>query len=227
MLLKAYTMLHELLGARVSIDAIPLLDHLQPQPITQSLFELESYALTTHPRILMEQATIARAHHAISYEKSRIFDDVEIGLAYERELEKGKSGIGPALSLTIPFFDLNYGNIEHAKFELKQAEKMLCAHQRELHKQLLVHYSLYQSYCKQIAEYETTVLPAAAQAIEYSKTFSDRMQINTLILLETEIGFYEQKMKLAELTHQSIIHYIDLEQTVGAALVRLQTSEVV
>jgi len=227
MLLQSYTTLYEQLGAQVRLTPIDLLDRQEIRPITLPLDELEGYALSTHPRIRMEQAAIARAQDSISYERSRILDDVQIGLAYERELEKGKSGIGPALSLNIPFFDLNYGNIEHAKFEQKQAEKLLVSHQRALHKQLLIHYTQYGAYLEQIHQYEIVVLPAAAQAIEYAKTFSDRMQINTLILLDAEISFYEQKMRFVELQKQAIMHFIDLEQAIGASIAQLPSNEIV
>lgn len=225
MLEQSYISLYELMGVSITNNPITILTQPPLSPISISLDELETYALTTHPRIRMEQAAIAQAQHRISYERSRIFDDVQIGLAYERELEKGKSGIGPSISLNIPFFNLNYGAIEHAKFEKQQAEKLLISHQRELHTQLLMHYTQYNSYLKQVAQYETSVLPAAAQAIAYTKTFSDRMQLNTLFLLDAEISFYEQKMNIAELTHLAIMHYADLEQAVGSSLAQLPLQE--
>lgn len=218
MLRAAYAALYELLGTQVTLEPIKVRDHQSAKSITASVRELEDYALTTHPRILMARADIARAHHTISYEQSRIFDDVDIGFSYKRDLEKGHSGIGPALALNIPFFDLNYGNIERAKFEQNQAEKLLCAQQRHLHKDLLTHHVNYLSYLEQIKEYETSILPAATQAIAYTKTFSERMQLNTLVFLETTISFYEQKMRLLELQHQAINQYIELEHVVGASL---------
>ncbi|HEB41951.1 MAG TPA: TolC family protein [Candidatus Dependentiae bacterium] len=215
---KSYLALHELLGSYILPTTIKLLDsiHLSYRAISQE--NLESFALSSHPLILVGQARIDRAQHTISYEKSRIVDDVTLGIAYGRDFEKGVAGVGPSFGINIPLFNTNYGNIERAKFEYKLAEKELFAQEQMILRNIITHYIAYKSYLKQIELYNKNIIPSVGQAIEFSKKFFDRMQMNMIVFLETQIDLFQNKIMLLDLKRKAAFEYSELELAVGAQI---------
>ena len=214
----AYTNLYQILGIPISSQKISLTDSISMPLINISQDELKQYAMASHPYVLIEQSKITKAKAEVSYEKSRIIDNVQVGVAYERDFEKKVSGVGPSLGINIPIFNTNYGNIEHAKFEIKQAEKSLIAQQRMIFANISNQFSLYNSYLKQIEHYNKLVIPPVIKAIEFSKEFFDRMQMSMIVFLETQIDLFQSKIKLLDLTYKASQEYIELEFNVGAQL---------
>ncbi len=218
----SYTTLYQLLGTPISAEHITLTDSLLPSVVSISQNELEQYAMLCHPDILIEQSKIAKARAEVSYEKSRVIDDVQVGVSYERDFEKNVSGVGPSFGINIPLFNTNYGNIERAKFEIKQAEKTLLAQQRMIFANISNQLARYNAYIAQIEQYRNNVLPPVMQAIEFSKEFFDKMQMSMIVFLETQIDLFQSKVKLLDLTYKASQEYIDLEFNVGAQLENIQ-----
>jgi len=214
----SYIELREIVGSSVSSKIVPLLDTIQLVHLDVSQEKLENFALLSHPLILIEQTKIDRAGHSIRYEKSRIIDGVELGIAYERDFEKPASGVGPSFGINIPIFNTNYGNIERAKFEYQQAEKKLYAQERIILKNISTRYIQYKSLLKQIEHYNRIVIPPVIKAIEFSKTFFDRMQMNMIVFLDTQIDLFQAKITLLDLTYKAAYEYNELELAVGAQI---------
>jgi len=212
----AYTALHEILGSTISSEAIPLLDGFSIVELDKSKENLENFALSAHPMILIEKSKMARAKHSISYEASRVFDDVQLGVSYERDWEKGVYGVGPSFGISIPLFNGNSGNIEHARYEYKQAEKMLYAQEQMIAKHITTRYLSYRAYLDQIALYDQLVIPPTIKAIEFSKEFFDRMQMSMIVFFETQIDLFQNKLKLLDLQYHAMQEYVELEFAVGA-----------
>lgn len=218
----AYIELHEILGTQISSNTFNLVDSFTVPEFTVSQKELEHVAISSHPYILIEQAKITKARAEISYEKSRIIDNVQVGISYERDFEKLTSGVGPSFGINIPLFDTNYGNIERAEFEVTQAQKQLVAQKRMIFKNISNQFVLYAAYIKQIEHYNQLVIPPAMKAIAFSKEFFDKMQMSMIIFLETQIDLFQSKVKLLELTYRAAQEYVELEFSAGAQLGSIQ-----
>lgn len=214
----AYIALHEILGSSISSQPISLLNTLPLDNLTTSQNALENFAFSSHPLVLMEQAKIARAKHSISYESSRVIDNVQLGIGYERDFESGTSGVGPSFGINVPLFNTNSGNIERARRERKQAEKELYAQRLMILKNITTNYQQYQSDLEQINLYNKKVMPPVMKAIEFSKEFFDRMQMSLIVFLETQIDLFQHKLTLLHLQHQALRNYIQLEFSIGAQI---------
>lgn len=219
----SYIELREMLGSAGLTKHVELLDTLPIDQLIHSKEQLEKYALSYHPLVLVSHAQIARAKHTISYEASRVFDDVTIGVAYERDFEQGTSGVGPSFGLSIPLFDTNYGNIERAKYEKKQAEKSLFVTQEHLVKELTTRYLMYQSYREQIELYTEEAIPPVTKAIAFSKEYFDKMQMSLIVFLDTQIDLFQTNIKLLELQRMALHEHSELEYAVGAQLSSVNT----
>jgi len=215
---QSYVALREILGGEISIESVALSDMLKTFPDITPLKQLEYFALTSHPTILIEKSKIARANKTISYEKSQIIDNIQLGVSYKRDFEKNVSGVGPSVALDIPLFDTNYGNIERAKFLYEQAKKALVAQKQIILKNVATNYIQYESYLKQIKHYETFVIPPIIKAIAYGKKFFNRMQMTKMVFLETQIDLYKHRLELLELQYKTASAYADLEFSLGSQL---------
>ncbi len=215
---KSYVALRELLGSYISSEKINFLDCIDLLPLDLPKKQLENFAISFHPLILVSQARINRTRHSIRYEKSRIIDNVSLGVTYNRDFERKVSGVGPAFGIDVPIFNTNFGNIERAKFEYTMAQKDLFAQEQILLKNISMHYATYQSYLEQIEIYRKQVIPLAMQSIGYSKKFFKRMQVDKTILLDTQIDLIKTKITLLDLTYKAALEYVELELAVGTQL---------
>ncbi len=222
MLSQSYVLLHQLMGIEVDRHPIKFLDSLtiENQPIDIVL--VQNYALEHRPEILVAQMKIIKADHTISYERSLALDNVQLGIGYERDFEKGTSGVGPAISLDIPIFNVNYGNIEAAKYQKFAAKEDLINHQRITQQHVLQHYTQYEAFQKQIHIYEHEVIPAAQKGIDYSQKYFDSMQLPMPVLIDTQINFYTLKTELLTKIYEARLALYDLEFSAGAQIENIQ-----
>ncbi len=214
----AHIALHEIIGGYISPNTIELLDTIPLEKLSRSQKELEEFAFSSHPLLLIQTSKMARAKHSESYETSRIFDDAQFGISYKRDFGPGVSGVGPAFGIRLPFFDRNTGNIERARREYKQAKKELYAQKLEILKSITTSYLQYDAHLNQIERYEKEVLPPVTKAIEFSKEFFDRMQMSLIVFLQTQIDLYQQKLTLLDLQYSALENYVELEFAAGAQL---------
>lgn len=213
---KAYIQLQEIIGTPISTKSFILTDTFYTPNYDYNLKKLINVATQSHPLILIEQAKINTAQSKIKYEKSRILDDVKIGITYERDFEPKASGIGPFFNVNIPIFNTNYGNIQAAQFEKKQAQQELISQQRLIIANLSHQFALYQSYIKQIEQYQAYVLPPLIEALEFSKEFFNKMQMSMLIYLETYLELHMLRLQLLTLFYDASVQYAELEFSMGS-----------
>ena len=68
---------------------------------------------------------LAQAGHNLSYQKALAVPDVSIGVDYDRASNYVPNFYGLAISLPLPFFNRNQGNIKSAKFNIQNQENVL------------------------------------------------------------------------------------------------------
>ena len=68
---------------------------------------------------------LAQAGHNLSYQKALAVPDVSIGVDYDRASNYVPNYYGLAISLPLPFFNRNQGNIKSAKFNIQNQENVL------------------------------------------------------------------------------------------------------
>jgi len=214
MLQQAFLNLRRLLGIKISYQDIQLIDNNIPPTSLPALEDLHIYALEHRPEMHIAHFRIKRAEDKIAYEKSRFIKEVNFGIAYERDPDKTKT-LGPAFGLSIPIFDTNKAQVERAQFELHQAESQYRAQKQAILQELYSTYTQLLSASRNMMLYTEQMIPASQEALAYTSKYFDSMQLNMVILINTEIALYEiEKEKLAQ--YNELIHlYIDLEKITG------------
>lgn len=212
---RAYLHLTKLLGITPSSKEIVLTDTILDSVITPSLSDLESYALEYRPEIQIARFKIKRYEDTVRFEKSRIWKDVSIGITYKQDFDKPFRGWGPAIDFEIPLFDSNYAQIAKAEFEFERAKKKLRYRKIRIQEELRKELTAVNKEKREIAYYNTFIIPSYEKAIDYTYTYANTMQLNMLTALESQLTLYKAEQELIEKYYNLHISFNKLERAYG------------
>lgn len=136
----------------------------------------------------------------------------------QQRAETKETQFGIGISIPLPLWDKNKGNIATAKARQVQAEMMLAAQMRELERAVASNRSEYASYAGELAKWPADVLEsfqkAAAEADEHYRLGA--LPLSTYIelqkqtieamnaVLEGQLGALQARMKIEQLTGTSL-----------------------
>lgn len=213
--LFSYIHLKKLLGIDPSTITIKLIDSLKNNLDLPSIKILEEYALKSRPDIQIARMKIKQYKHTLTLEKSKIFKDIDIGIAYKQDFDKPFRGWGPYINFSLPVFDINSAHIAKAQFFLKQSEKELIEAKINIKEEIRKPYEILKALKQEIAYYKNVILPLNKKSIEYSYTYAKTMQLNMITAIESKIKFYKTKMELIDKYFHANKEFAQLERAVG------------
>ncbi|MBS1576655.1 MAG: TolC family protein [Bacteroidetes bacterium] len=113
--------LRVLLNVSDSVFVVPQLDILDPDEgiILQTLLDS---ARTNRPDFQLSQINLLSQQHNLAYQKALVTPDVTVGTEYDHASTYVPNYWGLSISLPLPVLNRNKGNINAAKFGIKQAE---------------------------------------------------------------------------------------------------------
>ena len=113
--------LRVLLNVSDSTFIVPQLAVLAPsdQIILQTLLDS---AKNNRPDFQLSQINLLTQQHNLAYQKALVTPDVTVGVEYDHASNYIPNYYGLAVSLPLPILNRNKGNINAAKFNIKQAE---------------------------------------------------------------------------------------------------------
>ncbi|MBS1609577.1 MAG: TolC family protein, partial [Bacteroidetes bacterium] len=113
--------LRVLLNVSDSVFVVPQLDILNPDEgiILQTLLDS---ARTNRPDFQLLQINLLSQQHNLAYQKALVTPDVTVGTEYDHASTYVPNYWGLSISLPLPVLNRNKGNINAAKFGIKQAE---------------------------------------------------------------------------------------------------------
>lgn len=113
--------LRVLLNVSDSTFVVPQLDMLAGNEgiILQTLLDS---AKTNRPDFQLSQINLLSQQHNLAYQKSLVTPDVTVGVEYDHANSYVPNYYGLAISLPLPILNRNKGNINAAKFSIRQAE---------------------------------------------------------------------------------------------------------
>lgn len=216
MIQESFFALYRIMGIQMRTHHSILKTNIHISPMQESVSSIIANTQDTHPLILMQHIKMAQAQHQLSYEKSRILENVHAGFSYEQDFERSK-GIGPFLSIDLPVFNMNQGARKRAEYQYRLHEKALRAQQQEINQHIATHYNNYTSYIAQLTEYEENILPASKNAILFSKDFFERMQLPMITYIDTLLQFFNAQRNYIALKYNAIKEYAELEYAKGGS----------
>ncbi len=186
--------------------------------LTHSSDELFTIAQQYHPTLLLQDMQIKKADHTIRYEQSRIVDNVDIGISYNRDFDKNTAGVGPIFSLDVPLFNTNYGNIERARYEREKARYNYQNSLGLIQSKINSLVARYTTILQTIEFYPKQIFPALRKAIEYTQQQMHVMQLPTTILIDAELKYLQAGEEFIDYLEEASNIYAKLEKAVGKSL---------
>lgn len=190
------------------------LKFLEVVPSLPSLDSLISDALKKRPDLQMKRAQVEEARRILSLERSRIFNNVRAGIAYEKGVD-GEETIGPELGIQIPLFDQNQARIVRAEFRLRQAEKDLEARIDEVREDISTSFERLSFLRQQINLLKEKIIPAREAAVAYAEKYFNAMELNMLFVLEAKKNLIEAKKSYLNALKDYHKEFAGLERITG------------
>lgn len=118
---------------------------------TTSLEILEQDALENHPELLLMQQNQKAAEQYLRYQRALSIPDINLNASYDQRGGAFNNQINTGISIPLPLWNRNQGNIKASAFRAKEAEYNLQAVRQEKIAVLHNHYALYR---QTVAEYQ-------------------------------------------------------------------------
>ena len=163
--------------------------------------------LPNSPRLKKASLMVIQKQAFSEIEKSRQTPDVTISLGARRNEELG--GITQALvslSVPIPLFDKNQGNLQSAKAREVQSQNEKIALENQLQTELAIAYAHWQSQIEAIATYSEDILPGAQSAFDAARKGFDFGKFSFLEVLDAQRTLFQTKTQFIQtqaLAHQA------------------------
>ncbi|GAI76032.1 unnamed protein product, partial [marine sediment metagenome] len=215
-LTDAYTRLRELLHLPVNSDPLPIIQNMNILVQLPSQKQIQQLMMANRPEVHIAQMHIQQAKHEIKLERAKVFDDVQFGLAYERDTN-GLSTRGPFFGISFPLFDLNQAQISRAKTILIQREKELISTKNILLTELILVYQQLQTNLEKIPQF-LQMLRAYQKAIQFDLAYAKGMQLNWIHAMQNQLAYYTQRKAFIMLLINTSKVVAQLERAMGASL---------
>ncbi len=211
-----YARLRELLHLPVNSNPVHIVNDISIPAQLPPQKQVEQFMFTNRPEVHIAQTNIQQAQHKIKLERANVFDNVQFGLAYERD-PSGLDTRGPFFGINFPLFDLNQAQISRAKTILIQREKELISTKNILLTELILIYQQVQTDLQKIPAFQQ-LLSSYQEAINFDLTYAKGMQLNWLQAMQNQLAYYEQRKQFIMLLMNTSKNLAQLERAIGASL---------
>lgn len=180
--------------------------------------ELLLEALESRPDLKANQLETDYFHKKLTYEKSLRKPDLTFSINYDRGGNIMRDFVGLGISMDLPFFDRNQGNIKIAEFEINQSQ--LNQDQKKLQIQSEVVKELHN--LQQALALNERIDPNYENNLEnllpaYQRNFMDK-NISLLEYIDFIESFVDSKESILEMRKNIHAHYEELEFIIGKEL---------
>jgi cobalt-zinc-cadmium efflux system outer membrane protein len=195
-----------------TFTAVGELDKLNTLP---ALTELAA-ELPNSPRLKKASLMVIQKQALSEIEKSKQTPDVTISLGARRNEELG--GITQALiglSIPIPLFDRNQGNLQSAKAREVQSLDEKTALENQLQAELAIAYARWQSQIEAITTYSQDILPGAQSAYDAARKGFEFGKFSFLEVLDAQRTLFQTKTQFIQTQASAHQAEADIQSILG------------
>ena len=183
-----------------------------PAPVEVCIAELKG-----NPELLRSQMEHLAAQQNLKLEKSLTIPDMIVTVGYKTVHNTGNKGMVFGVSIPIPLFNQNQGNVKKAKAQVLSAQDRYIELELALENRLsLAHKELLRAY-KEAEQIRETVLKAAVQSFELAKEGYHEGKFEYLDMLDSQKTLFDIEEKYIQSLlkyHQSMadIEYVNTQE---------------
>lgn len=163
----------------------------------------------------------------IELERSRRFNDPELTLVHERDILAGRrqNFQGIMLSMSVPIWDRNEGNIARAEAETIRSQSHLQIARRNLFTQLEQNHLQLTHLLEQEATFKKQMIEPAEHLLKLTRQSYAVGEVNSLSLIDAYNSYFDALKSHLNLVYQSNLATVNLYQTVGDPSVYMTQAE--
>jgi len=180
-----------------------------------SLPELKNEALSNRPELLIIQQDKILAEQYLQYQKRLAIPDVNLFASYDQRGGAFNNQVNAGITIPLPFWNRNQGNIKSSQFKLKEADYNLQAMQNEILSDLQNNYFF---YSQTVSEYQKATTLYNQDFEITVKGMTDNFQKQNVSIIEF-IDFFEAYnevlTELARIRTQLVISGEQLNLLIG------------
>ena len=153
----------------------------------------------------------------VDLERFRKFSDPVLSLIHERDVLAGRrqNFNGVMVSVPVPLWNRNQGNIERAEAEVIRTKSRLRITRRNLHAQLEQSYLNLTQLLEQLRTIHKRMLEPAEHLLALTRQSYAVGEVNSLNLIDAYNTYFNARNNALDLTYQSQLAAIGLHQAVG------------
>jgi len=175
--------------------------------------ELMSIALKNHPTIKERKKNLESLSYAFEGEKRSVIPDVTVRGYFDRELDKESYGMG--LSIPLPLWYRQKGEIQTARGELRRAEAELSGVRIELSRAIEDAYSNLEIALEEIRVFEEGLLSQSQEALEISEFSYREGKSGLLDYLDAQRIYRETQLDYNMARFELSLSVADIERLAG------------
>ena len=151
-------------------------------------------------------------------ETSRRTPDLTVSLGARRNQELGLNQAVLGLSIPIPIFDRNQGNVQEATSRTEKARDELTALKVQLEMQLASAYERFNAAKEATQTLQTEILPGAQSAFEAANTGFQYGKFSFLDVLDAQRTLFQAKSQYVNILLEAHQASADIERILGDAM---------
>jgi cobalt-zinc-cadmium efflux system outer membrane protein len=171
--------------------------------------------LPTAPQMLRSRLEIARQQSQVDVELSRRIPDLTVSIGSKRDQREGRTQAIIGLSLPLPLFNRNQGNVQSALRKTDKARDELAAVEQRLASELTQAWLRHQATRAELEILQSTVLPGAQSAFDAASQGFALGKFNFLDVLDAQRTLFQSKSHYLNALAESHRASVDIERLVG------------
>lgn len=155
------------------------------------------------------------AFQRMELEKARSVPDVILSAGVDHKHNFKSAAVGFSLTVPIPIFDRNQGNIAKAEFELSQVQVLQEMAKVDLEEDLIEHYELLMNAYEQIIVYRDSIIELSSKTFKDTHTGFDEGKFEFLDVLDAQRTLFENQTAYIFYLNQYHTNRAEIERILG------------
>lgn len=193
------------------------LGSLEPVPAYQSLTRY----IQRNPDVARWATEMQQRESNLSLERAKGIPNPTISGGYKRFEDVGADAAVAGISIPLPFFDRNQGNIKVAKYQINRVETQRRSAVTEVNRALQEAYSTLQASYHEVQQLQEEVLPGAQSAFEGIQTGYRQGKFDYLEVLDAQRTLFTSRTRYIQALAEYNRAVADVERLIGTPLAEI------
>ncbi len=181
--------------------------------------------INQNPDVARWATEIQQREASLSLERAKGLPDLKISGGYKRveDVNAGAAIVG--ISIPLPFFDRNQGNVKAARYNLNKAEAQRESKETEVVRALQESYQTLEAAWYEVNQLKKNVLPGAEKAYEAAQTGYREGKFDLLDVLDAQRTLFSSRTSYIEALADYHRAVADVERLIGQPLNEISPTE--